>query len=117
VSAVDDQLALRSRLREAREYLNLTQQYVSERTGIPRSAIAEIESGKRRVESTELKKLARVYLRPVSYFLDETEMQTADQALVNAFARAAGELTAADQQEVLRFAEFLRFQRKGKERE
>lgn len=104
---------LRRRLREAREYLNFTQQYVAEQTGIPRTSIVDIESGKRRVDSIELKKLANLYRHPVSYFLDATDDQV-DAAVLNALARATGELTDDDRREVLRFAEFLRFQARGK---
>ncbi len=114
---MEDQDILRKRLREIRGYLNLTQHYVSEQTGIPRTAIAEIEGGKRRVESIELKKLAQVYRYPVAYFLGEDKEPDADDTILNAFARAAGDLTTEDREEVLRFAEFLRFQRKSKERE
>ena len=113
----DDLELLRRRLREAREYLNLTQQFAADQTGIPRTAIVEIESGKRRVESMELKKLAQLYRYPVSYFLGEDEQMKTDANVLNALARAAGELTEEDRKEVLRFAEFLRFQRQGMDRE
>jgi transcriptional regulator with XRE-family HTH domain len=106
----EDSELLRQRLREVREYLNLTQQFVSEKTGIARTAIAEIESGKRRVESTELKKLARLYRHPVAFFLGEDEQSTSpDAPILNALARATGELTEEDRREVLRYAQFLRF--------
>ena len=52
---------LSERLKKTREYLNFSQQWVSERTGIPRVAISEIERSARRVDSLELKKLARLY--------------------------------------------------------
>jgi cytoskeletal protein RodZ len=35
--SVDEARRLADRLRDTREYLNLSQQYVSEQTGIPRS--------------------------------------------------------------------------------
>jgi transcriptional regulator with XRE-family HTH domain len=110
VKQSDDGEILRQRLREVREYLNLTQQFVSDQTGIARSAIAEIESGKRRVESTELKKLARLYRHPVSYFLGEDDpLPATDSPIMHALARATGELTDEDRREVLRYAQFLRF--------
>ncbi len=114
---MDDLELLRRRLREVREYLNFTQQFVAEQTRISRTAIVEIESGKRRVESTELKKLAQLYRHPVAYFLGEDELLQADATVLKAFARAAGDLTEEDRKEVLRFAEFLRFQRRSKDRE
>lgn len=107
----EDAQILRERLREAREYLNFTQQFVADRTGIPRTAIAEIEAGKRRVESIELKKLAKLYGYPTSYFFGEDFNEQGQGSIINALARATGDLTDEDKAEVLRFAEFLRFQR------
>ena len=64
---------LAKRLREVREYLNLSQQFVADKTGIPRSAVSDIERGARKVDSLELRKLARLYMYPVGYFLGEEE--------------------------------------------
>ena len=103
--------ALAARLRDAREYLGLSQQFVAEQTGIQRSAVSDIERGTRRVESLELKKFSELYRHPISYFLGETgEVEAAqppDQTMV-ALARAAQDLETDDRQELLRFAEFLR---------
>jgi transcriptional regulator with XRE-family HTH domain len=96
---------LATRLREAREYLNLSQQFVADKTGIPRSAVSDIENGRRKVDSLELRKLARLYMYPVAYFLGEEE---ADEE-VRALARAVTDLTEDDRAEVVRFAQFLRF--------
>src|SRR5438034_11779770 len=62
---------LARRLRDQRTFLNLSQQFVSEQTGIPRSAISDIERGSRRVESLELKRLAELYRMPVGYLLGD----------------------------------------------
>ena len=98
--------ALARRLKEARSYLNLSQQYVSEQTGLARSAISEIENGHRRVDSLELKRLARVYGCSTSFFLGD-DKPTEDESVI-ALARLAGEMSEADRQEVLRFATYLR---------
>jgi transcriptional regulator with XRE-family HTH domain len=103
-----DQQSLATRLREVREYLGLSQQYVSSATGIPRAAISEIERGNRKVDSLELRKLAKLYHHPVSYFLG-VEDQPSDVS--PALGRVLIELTSGDHDEVLRFAEFLKFQR------
>jgi transcriptional regulator with XRE-family HTH domain len=111
--------ALAERLKDTREYLGLSQQFVSEQTGIPRSAISDIERGVRRVESLELKKLSRIYRYPVEYFLGgddaETDSSVADAGTVQALARAAGDLTKDDQEEVLRFANFLKHYGRSRE--
>ncbi|SDS47788.1 Helix-turn-helix [Streptomyces sp. TLI_053] len=102
---------LGERLRNTRDYLSMSQQYVSDMTGIPRSAISDIERGTRRVDSLELKKLARLYTRPVSYFLDkEEEVDLGEHALAG-LPRALVGLTDGDWEEVLSFAEFLKFRR------
>lgn len=98
--------ALGNRLREVREYLNLSQQAVAAATGIPRSAVSDIERGQRKVDSLELRKFAKLYRYSVGYLLGEEETE-ADPA--TALARAVTDLTEADRAEVMRFAEYLRF--------
>jgi transcriptional regulator with XRE-family HTH domain len=98
---------LARRLREVREYVNYSQQYVSERTGLPRSAISDIERGARRVSTLELKRLASVYGYRASYFLGE-EPPGALDGPATALARDASQLSPEDQQEVQRFIELLR---------
>jgi transcriptional regulator with XRE-family HTH domain len=95
------------RLREGREYLGLSQDAVSKQTGIPRSAISDIERGQRKVDSLELRRLARLYRRPVGHFVGEESADPGD-GTVQALARAVTDLTEQDRSEVLRFAEFLR---------
>jgi transcriptional regulator with XRE-family HTH domain len=96
---------LAERLREAREYLGLPQQFVADQTGIPRVAISAIENGKRRVEALELETLARLYKHPVAYFLEGSVEEPPE---INALAREARDLTEGDREEVLRFARFLK---------
>lgn len=94
------------KLREVREYLNLSQQYVSDRTGIPRSAISDVERGERKVDSLELKKLAGLYRKPVGYFLDEDGASAGDYAIA-ALMRNLTSLTEENRKAVQAFAEFL----------
>jgi transcriptional regulator with XRE-family HTH domain len=96
---------LAERLREVREYLGLSQQFVADHSQIPRVAISEIENGKRRVEALELDALAGLYRHPVSYFLGGDLEQT---ETIRALAREAQGLTETDREEVLRFAQFLK---------
>lgn len=101
----DPSRRLAERLREAREYLGLPQQFVSDQTGIPRVAVSAIENGRRRVDALELDALARLYKYPVDYFLEGTLEEPSD---VHALAREARDLTERDREEVLRFARFLK---------
>lgn len=60
------------RLRAVRQARGLTQQAVADILGLPRTAVTQIEAGKRSVSTLELSRLARIYYRPVAYFLEET---------------------------------------------
>ena len=102
-----------NKLKEVREYLNLTQQFVSDNTRIPRTAISAIESGKRKIDSVELAKLSKLYNHPVSYFLGEEE-EPVDKTFSRLY-RAAGNLEESDRQELIRFAEFLKHSDKQKQ--
>lgn len=108
----DEAQQLAKRLREAREFTNLSQQFVAEQTGIPRSAISDIERGTRRVESLELKRLAALYRMPIDYLLGNEPPEelagAAGDPTAQALARATGEMDASGKEQVLRFALFLR---------
>lgn len=97
---------LASRLRDTREYLDLSQQFVAEQTGIPRSAISDIERGERRVESLELKRLAHVYGVTASYFLEDEPSDDDKQMWV--LARMIVDLDDDQREEIRRFANYLR---------
>ncbi|MFN8190983.1 MAG: helix-turn-helix transcriptional regulator [Nocardioidaceae bacterium] len=100
---------LGARLREIREYLGISQQNVAAATGIPRTAVSDIERGRRKVDSLELRKLSKLYRYPVSYLLGESGVDEDEAVPVSALARVFDDLTDQDRQEVLRFAEYLRF--------
>ncbi len=57
------------RIREAREALNLGQETLAERVGMPRTALSAVENCKRDVSSTELVQFAQALGRPFDYFL------------------------------------------------
>src|SRR5215216_5189230 len=99
----EHQERLAERLREAREYLGLSQEFVAQQTGISRAAVSAIENGKRKVEAVELNALAVLYKYPVTYFLDGA---LEEPASVRAIARAAARLTDKDRDQVLHFAQF-----------
>lgn len=68
----DDYEALGQRLRVAREVAEMTQTYVAETLGLHRPALSLIESGKQKVPALLLVRLARLYGRPLAWFLEET---------------------------------------------
>ena len=103
-----EQERVSQRLRDAREYLGLSQESVAEQLGIPRASVSALETGKRKVSALELKQLAKLYKRPVSYFLAEQEVEEPEDTTVKALFRTTQALNPEDRQQVLRFAQFLR---------
>lgn len=110
----DDRKTLGERLREAREYLGFSQDQVATFLGVSRSALSLMESGQRKVDALELKKLAGLYKRSVGYFTGE-----ADDAVIGAdvkhLARKVSDLSSEDKEELARFADYLRARKQKKE--
>jgi transcriptional regulator with XRE-family HTH domain len=102
-----DRVRLGELLRQAREYLELSQDEVAKQMSLPRTAISLVESGQRRVEALELKKFAEIYQRPVAFFTGEQEISAALPDDVEHLARTAKRLSDRDREELARFAEFL----------
>ena len=57
------------RLRTARHKAGLTQSEVATRLGRPQSFVSKCESGERRVDVVELDDFAKIYGKPITYFL------------------------------------------------
>lgn len=99
---------LAGRLRTAREYLGFSQDQVSQHLGISRSALSNIETGQRKVEVTELTRLATLYNQPLTHFTGEPgppgDTLPPD---VEHLARKASKMTVKDREELTRFADFL----------
>lgn len=102
-----DRVALGARLKEAREYRGFSQGDVARHLGVPRSAISLIESGSRRVDALELRRLAELY-KTTMEALTGVNQEGGEPESVRLVARAAADLSPQDRDEVLRFAQFLR---------
>lgn len=100
----NEQAALGARLKESREYIGLLQEDVATALGIPRTSVHALEAGKRKVTGLELRRLARLYRRPVGWLLGEEDV---DLNAAEPLFRAAAALSESDREQVLRFAEFL----------
>lgn len=94
------------RLKEAREFLGLSQESVATAMALPRATISAIEAGKRKVSGTELSRFAELYKRNLDYFFSKTT-KPEDQVAAALF-RATKDLKEADREQVIRFAEFLK---------
>ena len=62
---------LLQRLRAARLDAGLTQAQVAAALGQPQSFVSKCESGERRIDAVELERFAKVYEKPLAYFLPE----------------------------------------------
>ncbi len=101
-------------MREAREYVGLSQEEVAAALGVSRPAVSNMESGTRKVEALELDRLSALYGRTVDFLLSG-EAPTADSR-VAFLARATQGLSDKDLEELGRFAAFLRSAPKLKRR-
>ena len=63
------------RLREARVFLGLNRDEVSGKMGRERRWVDDIEHGRQTVTGEELRKLSRLYRRPVAWLCGETTFQ------------------------------------------
>jgi len=108
-----DRAKLGASLREAREYQGFSQEDVAKYLGIPRSAISLIETGDRRVDVLELRKLATLYRCTIEELTGQSPVRSEPDS-VKMVARAAAALSPEDRSEVLRFAQFLQSRKSGK---
>ncbi len=60
---------LRERLRKARVAAGLTQVDVARSLGRPQSYVSKCESGERRIDPVELQGFAKLYRKPLSFFV------------------------------------------------
>ena len=65
-----DHKTLVAKIRKARTDAGLDQKHAAQLMGTSQSNISKIESGQRRVNVLQLKELARVYKKRLSYFID-----------------------------------------------
>lgn len=111
-----ERLQIAERLREAREYLGLSQEEVATALGLSRPSITNIESGTRKIEAIELNKLARLYRKTVSFLLTGEEQPPEAPEQLAFLARAIQGLAQEDIDEVARFAEFLKQSPRSKDK-
>ncbi len=90
------------RLREARVYLGFSRDEVSAAMGRERRWVDDIEHGRQPVTGEELRKLSRLYQRPVAWLQGQTAFQP-DAGLL----RQVDNLAEGDREAILDFAEFL----------
>lgn len=96
--------ALADRLRSEREYLGMSQDQVARVLKLPRAAVSAFETGRRKVSSGELARLAALYGTTPNRLLGSEAL--VDDRTTKLF-RATNKLSDHDKDQVLRFVEFL----------
>jgi transcriptional regulator with XRE-family HTH domain len=93
---------INDRLRQARKYLDLSQEFVATQMGLNRTAITAIELGQRSVSSEELKKFSELY----GLSLDEIAYGEDQSSEVKVLTRRYSELSEDDKREILNLVDF-----------
>src|SRR4051794_30308471 len=75
-----DQDTIARRLKEARTNCGLTQEAAAAGIGLTRTAVVNIESGKRALSTLELSQFAKLYHRPVTFFFETDESASVEPA-------------------------------------
>ena len=101
---------LGTRLKEAREYVGLTQEEVAKLLGVSRVIITNIESGSRKVSAEELSKLAKIY----GWTMEELLEGEKREENIKLFARSFNELSENDQEEILNLIRFKKMYKDNK---
>lgn len=102
------------RIRQAREQASLSQDVVAQHLGLPRSAVSLIESGKRKIDSLELRTFSRLVGRSIVFFLDDetatVESQLLDDDIPTQILFSANQVVdiSRDRLQIERFAQFHR---------
>lgn len=108
----DSRLRIGIKLKDAREYLGISQEEAAKVADISRSAISLIESGQRKLDAVELMELAKLYQRPMAYFTDDSYTLTPEEE-ASFLARNIKKLSENDRKELIKFAEFLASKSQG----
>lgn len=101
-----------ARLREAREYLGLSQEFVARQMGLSRVSIVNIEGARQAVSAVAMGRYAWLYRRPIWWLYGEAEpagearTDPRDEQLLAAIGPV---VSANDREQLRKFAEFLRY--------
>ncbi len=96
---------MNERLKEARKYLKLSQEFVAKQMNLSRPTISAIESGQRKVTAEEIKKFSVLYgisAEELMYGKQDNDYET------EMFARAFSELSEVDKREIMSLIDFKR---------
>jgi len=98
-----------NRIKKARKEIRLSQEDVAKHLGLNRTAVVEIEAGKRKISSEELKKFCELFGKTADELLYGNTTSDVDLILLRNFAA----LDEADQKEIMGLIEFKRIRKEG----
>ncbi len=58
------------KLKKARQEAGLDQNKVAKKLGATQSYMSKLESGQRKIDAVQLKELAKIYKKKITYFID-----------------------------------------------
>lgn len=90
------------RIKELRNQLNLTQEYVADYLGVNRATVTQMENGKRKVSADELSKLCLLFGVSADALLHGEEISKP----ATVFARSFERLNERDQAEIMNLIRF-----------
>lgn len=94
---------MNERLKKYRVELDLTQRYVADLIGVPRSTISAIEGNTRKVSTDELKLFSEIYGVSTDEILYGQQTDISD---IKMFARSFGDLSNNDKKEIINLINF-----------
>jgi len=97
------------RLKQSRKALRYSQDEVGKIIGLNRTAIVEIEAGKRKVSTEELKRFCELFGKTADELLYGTETTDKDVLLLRKFAT----LDENDQQDIMDLIEYKKIRKEG----
>lgn len=106
----DGHIALR--VREAREYLEISVEELADMLSIAVNDLTDMEAGLKPISATFLPEIAKTLGRSLEYFTGEIPARTASER-TEFLARAAETLSEQDIGELQRFAKYLRSRSQG----
>lgn len=96
---------MHERLKAARKYLKLSQEFVARQMNLSRPTISAIESGQRKVTAWELDSFSKLYGISAEELMYGKKSETAETEM---FARAFSELSEIDKKEIMNLIDFKR---------
>ena len=105
---MSEQATLADRLRLAREQAGLSQGQVAKIMGLHRPTISEMEAGRRRVQTEELSRLAKLYHVAVPWLLGEEGEEDLREAKARLVARELTKLQSEDLDRVMKLLASMR---------